>query len=130
MWYAPTPLCQFNPVAHGLGNKGCAACEGLLAIDPRGNILPCSSWKDPVGSLLTEDFRSIWFGGSATRLREKRAAPAECVGCGEFALCQGACPLYFEAFPEDRQRLICRPAGVQMEDSDGVHHAVSGFSAA
>lgn len=34
MWYSPTPLCLFNPIPAGLGNKGCSACEGLLSVDP------------------------------------------------------------------------------------------------
>ncbi len=129
LWYAPTPLCQFNPVAQNLGNKGCAACEGLLAVDPRGNILPCSSWKEPVGSLLEEDFRTIWFGSRAKWLRGKEAAPAECDGCEDFALCQGACPLYFDVFPEDRQELMCRKSSVETEESHGIHIATSGLSA-
>ncbi|MBN1879372.1 radical SAM protein [bacterium] len=129
MWYAPTPLCLFNPVAHGLGNKGCAACEGLLAIDPGGNILPCSSWKEPVGSLLTDDFRSIWSSARAKWLRGKQAAPPECDGCADFAVCHGACPLYFNAFPEDRSGLICRKIYRETEESHGVDHAVAGFSA-
>ena len=108
MWYAPTPVCLFNPLAHQLGNKCCAACEGLLAIDPQGNLLPCSSWKEPIGSLLKEDFKTLWFGERAKWLRQKSAAPPECDGCVDFALCNGACPLYFNVFPEDRALLNCQ----------------------
>ncbi|MBN2054686.1 radical SAM protein [bacterium] len=96
MWYSPTPVCIFNPVAHGLGNKGCSACEGLLAVDPAGNLLPCSSWTAPVGSLLHTGFRELWFGARATFLRDKRAALGACRQCAHFALCHGACPLYFQ----------------------------------
>lgn len=128
MWYAPTPLCLFNPVARQMGNKSCAACEGLLAIDPRGNILPCSSWSEPVGSLLTSDFESIWFGARAQWLRHKEAAPVECEGCEDFAVCQGACPLYFRAFPEDTKDLICRKAVQATEEDYGVHIHASGIS--
>lgn len=46
MWYSPTPMCLFNPVISGFGNKGCSACEGLLSVDPKGNLLPCSSWPN------------------------------------------------------------------------------------
>lgn len=95
MWYAPTPMCLFNPIAHGLGNKGCAACDGLLSIAPNGDVLPCSSYDEPVGNLFTEDFDRVWFGARATAFREKQAAPAECAGCEDFAACQGACPLYW-----------------------------------
>ncbi|MBN1296414.1 radical SAM protein [bacterium] len=130
MWYAPTPICLFNPVALGLGNKGCAACEGLLAIDPDGNILPCSSWPEPLGSLLKTDFRTIWFSDRARTLRMKHAAPEQCTGCSDFAVCQGACPLYFDAFPEDRAEVICRTAGLEMEGLHDVLSHASGISRA
>ncbi len=97
MWYSPTPMCLFNPVTAGFGNKGCSACEGLLSIDPKGNILPCSSWPEPIGNLLEEGFEKIWFNKRSEYIRDKRAAPAECRECGDFAVCQGACPLYFNA---------------------------------
>ena len=97
MWYSPTPMCLFNPVSHQLGNKGCSACEGLLSVDPYGRILPCSSWKEPLGSLLQDGFRALWFGELGRFLREKRSAHLECRDCEHFAVCHGACPLYFRA---------------------------------
>lgn len=97
MWYSPTPLCLFNPVAAGFGNKGCSACEGLLSVDPTGNILPCSSWPEPVGNLLEEGFEALWFNKRSEYIRDKRAAPEKCRDCRDFAVCQGACPLYFNA---------------------------------
>ena len=97
MWYSPTPMCLFNPIAHGLGNKGCSACEGLLSVDPEGNVLPCSSWNEPVGNLLSDGFENTWFGGRATLLRAKNAAHPDCHLCEDFALCHGACPLYSRA---------------------------------
>jgi radical SAM protein with 4Fe4S-binding SPASM domain len=96
MWYSPTPMCLFNPVSHQLGNKGCSACEGLLSVDPFGRILPCSSWKEPVGNLLQEGFKALWFGERGKFLREKRAAHPDCRNCEHFAICHGACPLYFK----------------------------------
>jgi radical SAM protein with 4Fe4S-binding SPASM domain len=97
MWYSPTPLCLFNPVAHGLGNKGCAACDGLLSVAPNGDVLPCSSWPEPVGNLLKEDALTVWRSARARAIRAKACAPPGCDSCADFALCQGACPLYFEA---------------------------------
>jgi len=96
MWYSPTPMCLFNPVIHDLGNKGCSACEGLLSVDPYGRILPCSSWKEPIGNLLHDGFRSLWFGDRGKALRDKRSAHPECRACEHFAVCHGACPLYFK----------------------------------
>jgi hypothetical protein len=34
MWYSPLPMCIFNTITHKLGNKGCAACDGLLSVAP------------------------------------------------------------------------------------------------
>ncbi|UCE41434.1 MAG: radical SAM protein [Candidatus Aminicenantes bacterium] len=95
MWYSPTPMCLFNPVSHQLGNKGCSACEGLLSVDPYGRVLPCSSWKEPVGNLLQEGFQAVWVGEQGRSLRDKRAAHPGCRKCEHFAVCHGACPLYF-----------------------------------
>jgi radical SAM protein with 4Fe4S-binding SPASM domain len=96
MWYSPTPMCLFNPVSHQMGNKGCSACEGLLSVDPYGRVLPCSSWKEPVGNLLQDGFRAVWFGERGQSLRDKRAAHPQCRTCEHFAVCHGACPLYFK----------------------------------
>jgi radical SAM protein with 4Fe4S-binding SPASM domain len=101
MWYSPTPMCLFNPVSHQLGNKGCSACEGLLSVDPFGRVLPCSSWKEPVGNLLRDGFRAVWFGKKGRALREKRSAHPTCRDCEHFAVCHGACPLYFQAHGYD-----------------------------
>lgn len=101
MWYSPTPVCLFNPVAHKLGNKGCSACEGLLSIDPYGRLLPCSSWRKPVGNLLQDGFHKLWQSKQAMWLREKRFAHPTCRQCDQFALCHGACPLYFKAHGYD-----------------------------
>lgn len=101
MWYSPTPVCLFNPVSHQLGNKGCSACEGLLSIDPFGRLLPCSSWKEPVGNLLEEGFENLWFGERGKFLRQKKMAHPECRKCQHFAVCHGACPLYFRVYGYD-----------------------------
>jgi radical SAM protein with 4Fe4S-binding SPASM domain len=98
MWYSPTPMCLFNPVSNQLGNKGCSACEGLLSVDPYGQLLPCSSWKEPLGNLLQQGFKSLWFGGRGEFLRRKRSAHPKCTDCEHFAVCHGACPLYFKVY--------------------------------
>jgi radical SAM protein with 4Fe4S-binding SPASM domain len=101
MWYSPTPMCLFNPIPHQLGNKGCSACEGLLSVDPLGRILPCSSWKEPLGNILEEGFNALWFGERGKYVRDKRAAHPDCRECEHFAICHGACPLYFQAHGYD-----------------------------
>jgi len=94
-WYSPTPLCIYNPVARGLGNKSCAAADGLLSVDPAGNILPCSSYPESLGNLLEEDFAGLWFSERASYFKHKRYAPESCLRCGSFTACQAACPLYW-----------------------------------
>ena len=97
MWYSPTPLCLFNPIPKGLGNKGCAACDGLLSVAADGAVLPCSSCPDPVGNLLHQEFSEIWHQPKARQYRRKSFAPPGCRDCEHFAVCHGACPLYWQS---------------------------------
>ena len=99
-WYSPTPYCVYNPVARGLGNKSCAAVDGLVHVNPRGEVLPCSSWPESLGSVLELRFADIWFSERASYFKRKRFAPAACEGCESFVACQGACPLYWRAMGE------------------------------
>jgi radical SAM protein with 4Fe4S-binding SPASM domain len=94
-WYSPLPHCHYNTIARGLGNKSCAAMDGLLSVSPAGDVLPCSSYPESMGNLLSMDFRDIWFSERASFFKNKRYAPAECDGCGSFTACQAACPLYW-----------------------------------
>ncbi len=94
-WYSPTPHCLYNPIARGLGNKSCAAVDGLLSVSPSGDVLPCSSYPLPLGNLLRVDFRSIWFSEGALHFKHKEYAPEACAGCESFVACQSACPLYW-----------------------------------
>ena len=94
-WYSPTPFCSYNPIARGLGNKSCAAADGLLSVAPDGSVLPCSSWDEPIGNLLKSSFRSIWFSETAAFYKRKLFAGGECRDCASFTACQGACPLYW-----------------------------------
>ncbi len=97
VWYSPLPLCLFNTVAHGLGNRGCAAADGLLHVSPAGDVLPCSSFgcEETLGNLLRQPFREIWDSRAARFFRAKEMMPAACEGCPEAAFCQGACVLYW-----------------------------------
>jgi radical SAM protein with 4Fe4S-binding SPASM domain len=94
-WYSPVPLCHYNPIARGLGNKACAAMDGLLSVSPSGDVLPCSSYPEPIGNILRQDFADIWFSRRAAYFKNKRYAPQECNGCDKFVACQAACPLYW-----------------------------------
>ncbi len=95
MWYSPVPMCMFNSIVHDLGNKGCSACDGLLSVGANGDVLPCASYDDPVGNLLKQDFKRIWRSVKARRYRDKSLAHPACKACEDFAICNGACPLYW-----------------------------------
>lgn len=95
IWYSPTPMCIFNPITHGLGNKGCAACDGLISVGADGQVLPCASFDKPVGDLLQQPFEEIWNGPEATAFRGKSSAHELCRTCENFHICNGACPLYW-----------------------------------
>ena len=97
LWYSPLPMCHFNPIAYGFGSKSCAAITGLLSIDPLGNIIPCSSWLMPVGSLLKKSFKDIWQSSMLSYFKNIEYAPAKCHECFSFDICKGACPLYWKA---------------------------------
>jgi radical SAM protein with 4Fe4S-binding SPASM domain len=112
MWYSPTPLCLFNPIAAGFGNKGCSACQGLLSVNSEGNVLPCSSWNEPIGDLLQEGFVSIWYKKRAQWIRAKEAAPLRCRPCIHFEVCQGACPLYFAVHGDEELHTIWESSGL------------------
>ncbi|OHE75171.1 MAG: hypothetical protein A2413_19865 [Treponema sp. RIFOXYC1_FULL_61_9] len=107
-WYSPTPFCSYNPIARGLGNKSCAAADGLLSVAPDGSVLPCSSWDEPIGNLLRSSFRSVWFSDAAAFYKNKLFAGEECRSCASFTACQGACPLYwrFAGETKDTRRAV------------------------
>ncbi|OQY01607.1 MAG: hypothetical protein B6I20_07660 [Bacteroidetes bacterium 4572_117] len=95
MWYSPIPMCMFNTITNELGNKGCAACDGLISVAPNGDILPCSSYDEPVGNLMDNSFAEIWQGSQAKHFRNKEYAHEICQACEHLAVCNGACPLYW-----------------------------------
>ncbi|MBI4657092.1 MAG: radical SAM protein [Elusimicrobia bacterium] len=99
MWYSPTPVCIFNPISKGLGNKGCAALDGLLSIAPNGDILPCSSYRKSMGNMLESagNFEDLWKSGPFKYFQNKEFAHEICKKCEHIAHCNGACPLYWES---------------------------------
>lgn len=111
MWYSPTPMCMFNPIAHGLGNKGCAACDGLLSVGANGDVIPCASYNESVGNLLRQDVLEIWESRRAEQFRDKFLAHPECRSCDKFQICNGACPLYWRqmGFDELSRRNAFQP---------------------
>jgi radical SAM protein with 4Fe4S-binding SPASM domain len=95
IWYTPTQYCQFDPTANHLGVKGCTAALYSMCIESNGDVLPCQSYYQSLGSLLTDSWESIWNHELAVRLRERQNLPAKCEGCSLVAECGGGCPLQF-----------------------------------
>jgi len=95
MWYSPVPMCMFNTITHELGNKGCAACDGLLSVAPNGDVLPCASYDQPVGNLKNNTFTEIWQNAESKYFRNKEYVHAICNNCDNLAICNGGCPLYW-----------------------------------
>ncbi len=96
IWYTPTQYCQFDPTANHLGVKGCTAALYSMCVESNGNVLPCQSYYQSLGNLLTDPWDSIWNHKLAVRLRERQNLPAKCDGCLLVAECGGGCPLQFD----------------------------------
>ncbi len=120
VWYAPTPVCLFNPIAHGLGAKSCACCDGLLSVDAEGGLLPCSSFSEPVGNLLHEGFEKVWYNRASKFWRAKEFAPEGCKKCDKFDYCYGACPLYWDVHGFDEIKEFWPKASKVKEKIDEV----------
>ena len=96
IWYTPTQYCNFDPVQMDLGVKGCTAALYNMCVEPDGGVLPCQSYYQPLGNLLTDEWDSIWNHSLAVRLRERQGLPEKCTGCALLSECGGGCPLQFE----------------------------------
>ncbi len=96
VWYSPVPYCYFNPIVHGLGSKSCACVDGLLSVNPAGELLPCSSYERGIGSLLERPFAEVWHTRTALYWRRKEFVPPACQRCEMREICCGACPLYWD----------------------------------
>lgn len=93
IWYTPTQYCHFDPEMLSLGVKGCTAALYNMCIEPDGSVIPCQSYYQSLGNILSEDWNKIWNHDLAVKLRERKLSPAKCTGCSMFAECGGGCPL-------------------------------------
>jgi radical SAM protein with 4Fe4S-binding SPASM domain len=96
IWYTPTQYCNFDPTQSNLGVKGCTASLYSMCIESNGYVLPCQSYYQPLGNMLTDSWDSIWNHKLSIRLRERHGLPTKCEGCPVVAECGGGCPLTFE----------------------------------
>ncbi len=107
IWYTPTQYCRFDPLQANLGVKGCTAALYSMCVEPDGAVIPCQSYYQPIGHLLTDPWGSIWNHELSTRLRERHSLPAKCNGCSLVPECGGGCPLQF---PVERE--VSAPARI------------------
>lgn len=93
IWYTPTQYCNFDPTLLDLGVKGCTAALYNMCVEPNGDVIPCQSYYQSLGSLLTQDWNAIWNHPLSVSLRERRMVAEKCTNCSLLAECGGGCPL-------------------------------------
>jgi radical SAM protein with 4Fe4S-binding SPASM domain len=97
IWYTPTQYCNFDPMQLELGVKGCTAALYNMCIEPDGAVLPCQSYYQPVGNMLSDSWDDIWNHKLSQSLRERAYVPEKCESCALLAECGGGCPLALDA---------------------------------
>ncbi|MHA2060172.1 MAG: radical SAM protein [Candidatus Ranarchaeia archaeon] len=97
-WYTPTLYCNFNPEEYGLGPKRCTAALTSMAIEPNGDVLPCQSYYEPLGNLMSDPWKTIWEHPLSKQLRKHQHTNLmpECKTCEVVKACGGGCPLYVQ----------------------------------
>ncbi len=93
IWYTPTQYCHFDPLQLELGVKGCTAALYNMCIEPDGSTIPCQSYYQSLGNILSDPWESIWNHDLASGLRERRDVPDACTSCALLPECGGGCPL-------------------------------------
>ncbi len=93
VWYTPTRYCHFDPIQLQLGVKGCTAALYNMCVEPDGNVIPCQSYYQSVGNILSDPWEHIWNHSLSRSLRERTDAPDSCKGCAFLQECGGGCPL-------------------------------------
>jgi radical SAM protein with 4Fe4S-binding SPASM domain len=93
IWYTPTQYCNFDPMQLELGVKGCTAAMYNMCIEPNGDVIPCQSYYQSLGNILTKPWTSIWNHELSINLRERKEIPEKCSACPLVMECGGGCPL-------------------------------------
>jgi len=94
IWYTPTRYCEFNPLEHDLGVKGCSAARYNMCVEPNGDVIPCQSYFQSMGNILHDSWETIWDSALAHHLRSREWLPDRCKDCPDQEVCGGGCPLY------------------------------------
>ncbi len=93
IWYTPTAYCHFDPMSLELGIKGCTAALYNMCVEPNGDVLPCQSYYQAVGNILTHNWNDIWNNPLCISLRNRTYLNEECKSCILQKECGGGCPL-------------------------------------
>lgn len=71
---------------------GCQAANSLAHVTVDGQVYACSSWPEPLGSLVETSLLEIWAAPRRLALRQAIAAvPTGCAGCRDYQRCFGGC---------------------------------------
>jgi radical SAM protein with 4Fe4S-binding SPASM domain len=93
IWFTPTCYKDFNPLKESLGTKRCSAASTVLAIEPDGRVIPCQSYFQGIGSILSDPLHKIWQHPLAQSLRRREWLDDDCKNCSHLPACGGSCPL-------------------------------------
>jgi radical SAM protein with 4Fe4S-binding SPASM domain len=97
IWYTPTQYCNFDPMQLELGVKGCTAAMYNMCIEPNGDVIPCQSYYQSLGNILSTRWNDIWNHELSISLRERKYIPEKCTSCSLLGECGGGCPLILKA---------------------------------
>lgn len=88
LWELLQPLSGGQRSEYG----GCQAGNSLGHINPVGELYPCSSWPEPLGSLLDQNLFDLWLTPRRFTIREEIGeVPAGCEDCRDYPTCFGGC---------------------------------------
>ena len=88
LWELLQPLSGGQRSEYG----GCQAANSLGHITADGQLWPCSSWPETLGSLLNEDLCDLWQSEQRLGVRRQIAEiPVGCEGCRDYDSCFGGC---------------------------------------
>ena len=96
------------PQCFALNNSGgCLAGVAYIAIDPSGNVRPCSHSPTIIGSLHSSSMQELWHGSAMDRWRG--LMPSACLSCAAYAVCHGGCRAIQELRSDHRDPLCDVP---------------------
>lgn len=100
-------------------SRGCLAGEASVAVDPWGNVKPCTDAMLTCGNLLSQSLDEIWWGNGMQQWRGM--VPTDCQDCMALAACRMGCRAMALLSKDNRDPLIPRsiPLELAMQKDDG-----------